>query len=360
MLGIKKALVNGRKTLCFAGLRIPYRTKQSGLNKWFCIGKIKIPYHISSVLHIPLPWRESLRNIKNSPLQKQKSEHYRVRTMWEDSQKVQQRLEEIYAQRLGKRPDLNDPHTLTEKLNWLKLHCRDPLMTECCDKYAVKEYIARSLGGSYHVPTLGAWTAAKDIDFSCLPDSFVLKVNWSSGYNIFIENKTRISEREKKRILALIDYWMQPMCNSYYDSFNWAYRDIAPVVYAEEYLDKSGVAREFKVFCFHGKPEFVLIEQNAGDEAGSRVCVDTEGRRLPFHFGMQLETRNYDLPQDYAQMLDSAKILSRPFPFVRVDFLGTEQRRMIGEMTFYSGGGFSVVTPDGWDEKLGDLLQIGK
>ncbi len=360
MLGIKKTVVNGQKVLCVAGLKIPYRTKHSGINKLLCVGKINIPYHISSVSHIPLFGQETLRNIRCSEQQKQKSEHYRLRKMWEDPEKVRQRLEEIYERKLGKRPDLCDPRAFTEKLNWLKLHYRDPLMTECCDKYAVKDYIARTVGSDSHVPTLGAWTAAKDIDFSSLPDAFVLKVNWSSGYNIIIENKNSISDRERKKLLALIDYWMQPMCNSYYDSFNWAYKDITPVVYAEEYLDKAGIAREYKVFCFHGKPKFVLIEQNDGDEAGSRVCVDLEGKLLPFRFGTQPETSDHHLPGDFAKMLKSAEILSRPFPFVRVDFLGTEQRRMIGEMTFYSGGGFSEISPDGWDEKLGALLQIYK
>lgn len=360
MLGIKKVFVNGRKYLYVAGLRIPYQTKQCGASKWFCIGKIKISYHISSIFYIPLPWRESIWNIQHSTLQKQKSVHYHNRALWENPQRVQQRLEEIYEQRLGKRPNLHTPRTLTEKLNWLKLHYRNHLVIECCDKYSVKAYIAHALGCVYHVPTLGVWTAAKDIDFSSLPNSFVLKVNWSSGYNIFIEDKKRISNKERKRILALIDYWMQPMCNSYYDSFNWAYKDIVPVVYAEEYLDTSSIVQEYKVFCFHGKPEFVLIEQNAGEEVGSRVCVDLEGRRLPFRLGTQPETYHYHLPGDYVQMLRLAEILSEPFPFVRIDFLGTEQRRMIGEMTFYSGGGYSMITPDGWDERLGDLLQIQK
>lgn len=358
MLGMKKTFEEGQKYLCVAGIRIAYQAKQNGPSKWLCIGNMEIPYHISPVFGIPFPGEGSIRSIRCSPQQKQKNIHYHSRELWEDPQKLQQRLEELYEQRMGRRPDLNQPHTLTEKLNWLKLHYKSPLLTECCDKYSVKAYIARSLGSAYHIPTIQAWTAARDIDFSFLPNSFVLKVNWSSGYNIFIKDKSCLSSRKKKRILAQIDYWMQPMCNSYYDSFNWGYKDSSPVVYAEEYLAQSNVAQEYKIFCFHGKPEFALIEQNTGREAGSRVCADRNGKPLPFRFGQQPVTCKYHLPKDYVQMFRLAETLSSPFPFVRIDFLGTERHRMIGEMTFYSGGGLSVISPDGWDQKLGELLEI--
>lgn len=360
MLGIKKTQAAGQKYLCVAGIQIPYQTEQNGFSRRFRIGRIEMPYHISPVFGIPLPWEGGIKSIQYSPPQRQKSAHYHSRELWEDPQKLQQRLEEIYEQRLGRRPDLNQPRTFTEKLNWLKLHDRRPLIAECCDKYSVKSYIARSLGGPWHIPTIRAWTAAGDIDFASLPNSFVLKVNWSSGYNVFVKDKRLLSRRTEKRILAQINYWMQPMCNSYYDSFNWGYKNSRPIAYAEEYLDASCTTQEFKIFCFHGKPRFVLIEQNNGPEAGSRVCVDLDGKPLPFRFGQQPVTDRYQLPKDYARMLESAEILSGPFPFVRIDFLGTEQRRMVGEMTFYSGGGFSVISPDGWDQKLGDLLHISR
>ena len=47
---------------------------------------------------------------------------------------------------MGYWPDLKNPKTYNEKLQWLKLHDRDPLYTTLVDKYAVRKYIADTLG----------------------------------------------------------------------------------------------------------------------------------------------------------------------------------------------------------------------
>ena len=46
----------------------------------------------------------------------------------------------LYKRALGKELNLNDPQTLNEKCMWLKLNTyyRHPLITECCDKYLVR------------------------------------------------------------------------------------------------------------------------------------------------------------------------------------------------------------------------------
>ena len=55
--------------------------------------------------------------------------------------------------------DLNlcDPKTFSEKIQWLKLHDRNPLYTELVDKIAVKGYIASAVGDQYNVPLLGVY-----------------------------------------------------------------------------------------------------------------------------------------------------------------------------------------------------------
>ena len=61
--------------------------------------------------------------------------------------------------------DLKNPKTYNEKLNWLKLHDRNPLYTILVDKYEVKEYVSNLIGGGYIIPTLGVWERFDDIDF---------------------------------------------------------------------------------------------------------------------------------------------------------------------------------------------------
>ena len=45
--------------------------------------------------------------------------------------------------------NLDKPKTFNEKLQWLKLHDRNPLFTILADKYAIREYIKENLGEEY-------------------------------------------------------------------------------------------------------------------------------------------------------------------------------------------------------------------
>ena len=54
-----------------------------------------------------------------------------------------------YEMLMHKKLNLENPITLNEKLQWLKLNTyRDnDLVTQCCDKYKVREYVKLSGGG---------------------------------------------------------------------------------------------------------------------------------------------------------------------------------------------------------------------
>ena len=43
-----------------------------------------------------------------------------------------------YKRVVGFSPDLKNPKSFTEKINWLKLHWRNPILTQCADKYEVR------------------------------------------------------------------------------------------------------------------------------------------------------------------------------------------------------------------------------
>jgi hypothetical protein len=43
------------------------------------------------------------------------------------------------------------------KNSMVKAHDRNPLYTTLVDKYAVKKYIADTIGEEYVIPTLGVW-----------------------------------------------------------------------------------------------------------------------------------------------------------------------------------------------------------
>lgn len=53
-----------------------------------------------------------------------------------------------YKLKMGDSLDLDNPRTFNEKLQWLKLHDRNPLYTTLVDKAAVKPWVAKRIGGA--------------------------------------------------------------------------------------------------------------------------------------------------------------------------------------------------------------------
>lgn len=106
-----------------------------------------------------------------------------------------------YRIRLGRYPNLKNPKTFNEKLQWLKLNYRRPILTTLVDKYAVKEYVANLIGKEHIIPTIGIWDKFDDIDFEKLPDSFVLKCTHDSGGLVICKDKKIwINRRQKGRL----------------------------------------------------------------------------------------------------------------------------------------------------------------
>ena len=49
------------------------------------------------------------------------------------------------------------------------------------DKYEVRKYVQDKLGERYLIPLLGVWDSVEDVDFSMLPEQYVLKCTHDSG-----------------------------------------------------------------------------------------------------------------------------------------------------------------------------------
>lgn len=76
---------------------------------------------------------------------------------------------------------MKNPITFNEKLQWAKLHDRNPLYTKLVDKYEVKKYIRDAIGEEYIIKTLGVWESFDEIRFEELPEQFVFKCTHDSG-----------------------------------------------------------------------------------------------------------------------------------------------------------------------------------
>lgn len=286
-----------------------------------------------------------------------KKEHYNMGILLTEKKK-KQILKANFKKRVGYELNLDNPQTFNEKIMWSKLYYQNPLITQCCDKYAVKDYVKETIGEEYIVKTIASWDNPEDIDFDSLPNQFALKVNWSSGYNIIVRDKSQLDIPDTIRQLKR---WMQPDRNSYYQFFNWGFKHMKPVVYAEEYIEQTdGQVYDYKFFMFDGEMKMMFIATDRyGANQLSHDFFDKDFNHLPFVYGNRCHANpRPEKPKHYEKMLSLAEKLSKPFPFVRVDFYEVGDQIYLGEMTFYPGGGVLAFDPVEWDYKVGQWYKL--
>ncbi len=261
----------------------------------------------------------------------------------------------LYQKRLGRPLNLEDPQLLMEKLQWLKLYYRDELMTVCSDKYEVKQYLAQKGYGHLAVETLAVFERADDITVDSLPPQFVLKATHGSGWNIVCRDKARFDVKYARRLAKI---WLPQ--SAYLYGREWNYRDQTPRIIAEPLLCEKPLV-DYKCMCFNGKVRAIQVNQAFDGvmyvdhySADWKLWADTSTGVVP-HTGKALEK-----PKCLDQMLEVACELSKPFPFVRVDFYEVNERLYVGEMTFFPGSGYLDFTPRSFDQMLGEWLTLPK
>ena len=65
-------------------------------------------------------------------------------------------------------------------------------------------------------------------------------------------------------------------------------------------------------------------------------------------------------PARLKRMIEIARTLAEPFPFVRVDLYNLEGEIYFGELTFTSTNGIGRWVPEGTNERLGRMLRLPK
>lgn len=262
-----------------------------------------------------------------------------------------------YYLRMGRCLHLRNPQTFNEKLQWLKLYGRRPIDTQLSDKYAVKDYIAKTIGPQYVIPLLGVWNNFEDIDFEKLPNQFVLKCTHDSGGIVVCKDKAQLDiEKARKVINKGLEH------DFYIYSREKAYKNIPRRVIAEEYKEdeKTGELRDYKFFCFNGVPKllFVASERQVKGEETKFDFFDMDYKHLPFTNGHP----NADVPPQkplcFDEMKEIAAKLSKGIPHVRVDLYEVNGKVYFGEMTYSHWGGMTPFEPEEWDNKLGTWIDL--
>lgn len=267
-------------------------------------------------------------------------------------------LKRRFKAQFGRELNLNNPETFNEKLQWLKLYDRKPEYVAMVDKYAVRDIIAKAVGPECVVPLVGGpWDSADEINFDTLPDQFVLKCTHDSGGVVICRDKANFDRDKARKKLA-----RSLKRDFYLGGREWPYKDVPRKIIAEAYLvDESGVElKDYKIFCFNGKAEYVEVDFNRHIEHKLNP-YDFDWNPLNF---CDKSKNDYDAnipkPARLEEMRQIAEKLSANMPFLRVDFYSIYDKIYIGELTLYPGSGYIEFDPPSTDLKYGKLLKLDR
>lgn len=254
--------------------------------------------------------------------------------------------------------NLENPKTLDEKINYMSFYTDTSFWSELADKVKVREYVSACEFPEILNEIYGIYNSPEEIDISHLPNEFVLKTNHASATNIFVKDKNTFNLKKAKKKLykwMKTDYGLKTATPHY--------SRIRPQIIAEKYLvednDYNKALTDYKIYCFHGYPKYIFVfsDRIPNTHEYSKMIYDTNWNPHPEYINKGLTiAKERPRPKSLEKMLEIAKALSKPFPFVRIDLYEINGEPIFSEMTFTPGHN-SAASPE-FLKKMGDLVDL--
>ncbi len=268
-----------------------------------------------------------------------------------------------YKRRSGRDINWDNPTDLNEWINWLKFNSDMRVWARLADKYEVREYVKGKGLEHILVNLYGVWDDPNKIDFSTLPNSFVLKSNHGAGTVKLIKDKSVISENKLKRECTK---WLKIKFGPSTAEMHYAL--IKPRIIAEELLDatqQTGTSAsliDYKIWCFCGKPYIFFVISNRTKESIEVDCFDLNWQlrndMIAYNEHVIPAKEHVPKPKSFDEMIAAATILSDGHPQVRVDLYEINAKPVFGEMTFTSNGGYMRYFTKAALLEMGNLIHI--
>ncbi|MBQ3740546.1 MAG: hypothetical protein II856_05050 [Bacteroidales bacterium] len=255
--------------------------------------------------------------------------------------------------------NLQDPQTLDEKIQWMKLHYYkdNELVKQCADKLRVREYVKEC--GLEHIlnPLFGTYQHANEINWDELPDKFVLKWNFGCGGNVICSDKAKLNIPATIRDLNRFEK-MKFHLIAAEPQYNFPKR-----LLCEQFIEtEDGHSPvDYKFYCFNGEAKYVLCCIGRGTQAKPDFYffdrqwqlqrLNRQGKAAPEGFSIPK-------PEGMDELFNYAETLSKPFPFVRADFYLEQGKAYFGELTFTPAGGFDRGRLPETDLHFGQMVHL--
>ena len=253
--------------------------------------------------------------------------------------------------------NLKNPSRYTEKLQYLRLFVfpKDKLVIKCAGRAGVREYVEDKGYADTLIPTYGLFNSFNDIDFSRLPNSFVMKATHACAYNVIVRDKSQLDliplKKKFKRWLKT-DYGKKTL--------ELHYSPIKPQIIIEKYLGQiDSLPIEYKIHVFNGVARSMYVVTGRGvDIRYNNYYIDwTPFDGSQFNGWKKLE-ENIPVPKNWKTMVKKAEDLGKDFPFVRVDLYNIDGKIYFSELTFTPAKGTLILDDDQCDFEMGKWLNI--
>lgn len=280
---------------------------------------------------------------------------YELNTLLSPAWNSRRRFYKVFGRKLN----LENPVWWSEKLMALKLsdYNHNPLVRQCANKFFVREYVQTCGLSDMLIPCLGLWDNENLVPWDALPDQFVLKSTMGCGSHVFCVDKSKLDVAAAKRTLR------QALKSRYhlaYSELQYAPgRDMRPQVIGEALIDtgEGRMLSDYKFFCFHGEPAFVLycFDRDLTGHA-KYMFLDMDWQPHPEYHPCDALDAPPPRPACFPEMIDAARTLSQPFPFVRVDLYEHDGKPLFGELTFTPSACLDAELTQAGQLAMGKLL----
>lgn len=265
----------------------------------------------------------------------------------------------VYNLMYWRRPDFDNPRTLVEKLQWLKMHDHNPQYVQMVDKYAMKQYVRDNIGDEYVIPTLGLYDSVDDIDLESLPDSFVVKCTHDSGSAQFW-NKKELNSAVLENRKAILKHHLE--VNFYWTMREWPYKKVKPRLLVEPFLENPDGTPivDYKFYCYGGELQYFMYSIGEAQHQVRNLKFSPEKISIDHLFKEKpvLNASDIVLPSRIDEMIELAKRIGSKYPHIRIDMYCINDKIYIGEFTFYSNGGFIEIYDKSYAQFLANQIDL--
>lgn len=248
------------------------------------------------------------------------------------------KINKLYKQSIGGKPNLINPVSNYDKIQYRKLFGNHAFYALLADKYRVREFVARRAGEKYLIPLLGVFDRLTPDALMALPAPFIIKCNNGCDWNRIVKDKELLDIDETVKCF-------NKTCRRKYsrESGERHYDFIEPKIVVEKLLDDNGEPLwDYSVWSYNGRNGFDYTISIGSPDLSFRAHFDRDWNVLETNFSGE-QMKKYANPENAGEMIEVARLLSEGIDFVRVDLYNINGTIYFGELTFTPHSGLGRI-----------------